>query len=187
LVLGGEQALGEAAVLELASEIEGHPDNVAACVLGGLTIAWTDSGRARAVRVPGVTGVRPVLLIPPFEASTKQARGLLPEHVSHGDAAFAAGRAALLIAALTGSPGALFTGTEDRLHQPYRVPAMPESAALMEKLRESGLAAVISGAGPTVLVLARDEVEIESVLAQLPAGWTGQTVDIAGHGAHVVG
>jgi homoserine kinase len=186
LVLAGDQELSQAAVLELASEIEGHPDNVAACILGGLAIAWSDSGTARAVRVDRLADVHPVLIVPPFEASTEQARGLLPKQVTHADAAFAAGRAALLVAALTGSPAALFAATEDRLHQPYRAPAMPESAALVDKLRTSGLPAVISGAGPTVLVLARDQVEVESALAQVPPGWGGQAVEVARGGAHLV-
>lgn len=186
LVLGGDQALPPEAVLQLANEIEGHPDNVAACLLGGLTIAWTEADGARAVRVEGVIGIHPVLAIPPFEASTKQARGLLPEVVPHADAAFDAGRSALLIAALTGVGSALLAATEDRLHQPYRIPAMPESAALVAGLRAAGLAAVISGAGPSVLTLARGEVEIEAVLARLPEGWSGQALEIAAEGAHIV-
>jgi homoserine kinase len=186
LVLGGEQALPMGAVLELASEIEGHPDNVAACLLGGLTVAWSDSGVARAVRVEGLADIHPVLAIPPFESNTKKARGLLPETVPHADAAFAAGRSALLIAALTAAPEALLAATEDRLHQPYRVPAMRQSAALVAKLRVAGLAAVVSGAGPTVLTLARDQVEVESVLALVPATWSGQALEVATHGAHLV-
>ncbi|MCW2495207.1 homoserine kinase [Jatrophihabitans sp.] len=185
LVLGGEQALPTAAVLALATELEGHPDNVAACILGGLTVAWTSDGTGRAVRVEGVTGVLPVVAIPPFEASTKTARGLLPESVPHADAAFNAGRAALLIAALTGAPEALLAATEDRLHQPYRVPAMAESAALVAALRASGHAAVVSGAGPTVLILARDQVEVHSLSPLIPEGWRAQALGITA-GAHVV-
>ena len=185
LVLGGGEQLPVDAVLALASDIEGHPDNVAACVLGGLTIAWTGAGGARAVRVAGVTGIRPVLAVPPFESSTEHARGLLPETVPHSDAAFNAGRAALLVAALTGAPTALLAATQDRLHQHYRVPAMPESAELVTALRDAGLAAVISGAGPTVMTLARDEVEIDAARQLTPEGWTVLAVEIAG-GAHVV-
>ena len=185
LVLGGAELLPREAVLALASEIEGHPDNVAACVLGGLTIAWTETSGACAVRVPGVSGVRPVLAVPPFESSTKQARGLLPESVSHADAALNAGRAALLIAALTGSPRALFAATEDRLHQSYRVPALPQSADLIVRLRDAGLPAVLSGAGPTVLTLARDQVEVDATTALVPEDWAVHAVDIA-EGAHTV-
>ena len=102
-------------------------------------------------------------LVPPFTASTELARGLLPDTVPHRDAAFTAGRAALLVTALTGSPEHLFAATEDRLHQHYRATAMPQSAALVAQLRSAGHAAVISGAGPTVLVLARGDVEGEAV------------------------
>jgi homoserine kinase len=186
LVLGGDRALSDDQLLALAGEIEGHPDNVAACVLGGLSIAWTDGKQCRAASLDCDPSIRPVALVPPFSASTKQARGLLPATVPHADAAFAAGRSALLVAALTGSPGALMAATEDRLHQPYRVPAMPQSAELLAGLRESGLPAVISGAGPTVLVLARDEAEVESAQARTPAGWTGLELAVDARGAHIV-
>jgi len=137
------------------------------------------------VRVAGVGGVIPVLAIPPFESSTKKARGLLPDAVPHADAARNAGRAALLIAALTGAPDSLFPGTEDRLHQSYRVSAMRRSANLMDKLRAAGHAAVISGAGPTVLTLARDQVEVDAVSAMISDTWMTRVVDIA-DGAHLV-
>jgi len=179
LVLGGDQELTLDDVLALANEIEGHPDNVAACLLGGLTIAWRDEARAHAVRVADVGGVLPVLAIPSFESSTKKARGLLPAEVPHADAARNAGRSALLVAALTGAPDALFAATEDRLHQSYRVPAMRRSATLMERLRASGHAAVISGAGPTVLTLARDEVEVDAISRIIPETWITRVAHIA--------
>lgn len=185
LVLGGEQELSIDDVVALAAEIEGHPDNVAACVLGGLTVAWTGDDGAHAVRVQRVGGVIPVLAIPSTASSTKQARGLLPAQVPHGDAARNAGRAALLIAALTGAPDALFAATEDWLHQQYRVPAMRKSAALVEQMRGAGHAAVISGAGPTVLTLARDQVEVEAIQARIPASWVTLVTSV-GDGATLV-
>jgi homoserine kinase len=185
LVEDGPTQLPVGAVLALASEIEGHPDNVAPCVLGGLTVAWMHGG-ARAVRRDLDPAIVPVVLIPPFTASTEVARGLLPDTVTHSDAAFAAGRAALLVAALTGSPQALLDATEDRLHQSYRAPAMPQSAALLAQLRAEGHPAVISGAGPTVLVLARGDVEAESVLARTPHGWVGQALPVEPIGARVI-
>jgi homoserine kinase len=171
LVVGGDGRLADADVLALASELEGHPDNVAPCLLGGLTVAWLAGGAARAVRRDVDPAIVPVALVPPFTASTEQARGLLPASVPHRDAAANAGRAALLVAALTGTPQALLDATEDRLHQGYRASAMPESAALVDRLRAAGHPAVISGAGPTVLVLARGDVEAEAVDAAAPAGW----------------
>ena len=184
LVDDGAETLPDGEVLALASEIEGHPDNVAACLIGGLTVAWQHDG-ARAVRRDVDPAVAPVVLVPPFTASTEQARGLLPETVPHRDAAFAAGRAALLIAALTGTPQALFDATEDRLHQSYRAPAMPRSAELVAELRAAGHPAVISGAGPTVLVLARGAAEADAVLAKAPDGWTGLAPAVDPHGAQV--
>lgn len=186
LVVGGEEAVPDAEVLALAAELEGHPDNVAACLLGGLTVAWTDDGRAQAVRLDCDPAISPVVLIPPFVASTEHARGLLPDQVAHDDATFNASRSALLIAALTGHPQALLAATEDRLHQPYRATAMPQSAELVADLRAGGLPAVISGAGPTVLVLARDQIEAKSVIARAPADWDAEVISVDPAGARIV-
>ena len=186
LVLGAERELPDDELLAIASEMEGHPDNVAACLLGGLTIAWTDGAAARAVGLKCDPAISPVALVPPFTASTAQARGLLPATVPHRDAAFVAGRAALLVAALTGSPAALMAATEDRLHQQYRQPAMPQSAELLAALRTAGLAAVISGAGPTVLVLARTDDEVARVASLGPSDWACLPLAVDIPGAHVV-
>lgn len=145
LVLG---PLPDDEVLALCAEIEGHPDNVAACLLGGLTLAY---GPAEAVRLPVDRRVAPVAFVPVTRSSTAKARKLLPESVPHADAARNAARAALLVEALGRRPDLLMAATEDRLHQPYRAEAMPRSAALMNALRAAGIPAVVSGAGPTVL------------------------------------
>jgi homoserine kinase len=186
LTVDGAQRLAPGAALELAADLEGHPDNVAPCLLGGLTIAWRHEGAARAVRRDVDPAVLPVVLVPPFTASTEVARNLLPASLPHADAAFAAGRAALLVAALTGTSQALFDATEDRLHQSYRAPAMPESYALVERLRAEGHAAVISGAGPSVLVLARGGVEADAVLDRAPQGWTAQVIAVDATGAEQI-
>jgi homoserine kinase len=183
LVLDGRERLPDGAVLALAADLEGHPDNVAACLLGGLTIAWMHDGGARAVRRDVDPAVVPVVLVPPFTASTELARGLLPDTVPHDDAAFAAGRSALLVAALTGTPQALFDATEDRLHQSYRASAMAQSYELMSALRAAGHPAVISGAGPTVLVLARGDVEARAVQDSTPDGWQAHLLSVDPHGA----
>jgi homoserine kinase len=154
LLIGGEAAMDDAAVLELATALEGHPDNVAACLLGGLTIAWTDSGGPRAARLDPHPDLRPVAFVPDTRASTAEARRALPAEVPHADAAFTAGRAALLTHALTAFPALLLPATEDRLHQRYRAGQMRRSASLVDKLRADGVPAVISGAGPTVLAFA---------------------------------
>jgi homoserine kinase len=172
--------LDRAKLVALANEIEGHPDNVAAAVLGGFTIAWTEGAEGRAVRLEPVEGLAAVVFVPDTRVLTKEARGLLPSAVPHGDAAANAGRAALLVAALTARPELLMTATEDRLHQEYREPAMPESLALVHKLRGSGLPAVISGAGPTVLVLGS-----ATDLPVAPDGWSRYELQIDPVGVQV--
>jgi homoserine kinase len=166
-------------VLPLANVLEGHPDNVAPCLFGGLTIAWVAPGaaglpEARAVRLDPHPEVRPVAFIAPEPVSTKVARGLLPASVSHADAAGNAGRAALLIAALTAHPDVLLDGTEDKLHQDYRAPVMPHAHDLVTRLRAAGVPAVVSGAGPSVLAFLTEN-PTEDVLKRLDstAGETG--------------
>jgi homoserine kinase len=169
LVPDGPDRMSDDALLALASELEGHPDNAAACLLGGLTLAWADGPDVHAIRLEPRPDLRATALVPSTELATETARGLLPKTVPHADAAHAAGRAALLVAALTGvqDDGLLLPATEDRLHQGYREPAMPATLALVAALRSAGHAAVVSGAGPTVLVLATGE----ATAVTAPAGW----------------
>ncbi|AOY56287.1 homoserine kinase [Candidatus Rhodoluna planktonica] len=146
-------------LLELATEIEGHPDNVAPALFGGLTIAWTDETGPHYKKLFVHRGVALLELVPNHKMSTALARSLQPESVPHEDAVFNVSRSALLIAALTQSPDLLMAATEDRLHQDYRAAAMPETNSLVELMRENGHAAVVSGAGPSVLVLASDPLQ----------------------------
>jgi homoserine kinase len=146
-------SLADTELLRLATRLEGHPDNVAACLAGGLTIAWMSDSGARAARLAPVAGLTPVLCVPDIPLSTAHARGLLPPTVPHADAAANAAHAALLVAGLTTDPALLMAGTEDFLHQPYRAPAMPATAGLIGRLRAAGIPAVVSGAGPAVLAL----------------------------------
>lgn len=144
-------------LLAIASSLEGHPDNVAPCLFGGLTIAWIDAnGDARSKQLAVHRGVSVLALVPEQTMSTKLARTLQPEHVAHADAIFNLSRSALLVAALIQSPELLLEATEDRLHQGYRAAAMPHTAKLVAALRAQGIAAVVSGAGPSVLVLCAD-------------------------------
>jgi homoserine kinase len=186
LVVGGDTVLDDRDVLALAAEIEGHPDNVAPCLLGGLTVAWSDNGRLDAVRLDVDPVISPVVLVAPTAASTHEARNLLPERVPHADAVFNASRAALLAAALTGHRDALLAATDDRLHQPYRADAIPQSAALVATLRAAGLPAVVSGAGPSVLVLARGDAEAAAAVAHVPDGWRAEPVAVDHEGAQLV-
>lgn len=178
LVEGGAERLDDAAALQLAHDLEGHPDNVAAALLGGLTIAWLDRGRAVAHRLDASVPV--TVLVPPEPVSTEAARGLLPADVPHADAAANAGRAALLVAALTGAPEHLLAATDDRLHQSFRASAMPDSYSLVRALRARNVPAVISGAGPTVLAFARGLAHVA------PDGWELKELAVAPEGAHVV-
>lgn len=169
--------------LQLAASIEGHADNVAASLFGGLVIAWNDSGRFHATRLEPRADLRPVALVPEVTSSTHATRGLLPETVPHADAAFAAGRAALAVQALTGDPGLLLAATEDRLHQDYREAAWPETISLIRRLRAAGVAAVVSGAGPTVLAFPPGgdlpgDVDTEGFRAlELPVDLAGVRID----------
>jgi homoserine kinase len=207
------------AVLPLATEIEGHPDNVAPCLFGGLTIAWLAEGddhraggsgeipRARAVRLDPLPGITPVAIIAPEPVSTRVARGLLPSQVAHADAARNAGRAALLVAALTACPQALLDATEDWLHQDYRAPAMPATDRLVRSLRAAGIPAVVSGAGPSVLAFltdgaaatagpqvqvtgmpdrdVRDSTVLDSTVREAGIGWLVSPLDVERQGASV--
>ncbi|MET7947433.1 homoserine kinase [Micromonospora sp. NPDC005324] len=153
LVVDGEHRLDDAGALRLAAEIEGHPDNVAPCLLGGFTVAWSEPGGARAVSLPVAAAVRPTVFVPAERGLTATARAALPATVPHGDAALTAGRAALLVHALTTDPTLLLPATVDRLHQDYRAAGMQSTSALVSALRAADVAAVVSGAGPTVLAL----------------------------------
>ncbi|MBO0854847.1 MAG: homoserine kinase [Nocardia sp.] len=160
-------------LVQLASEFEGHPDNAAASVLGGIVVSWTESDRVgefeantspdrgqrvyRAVRLEPHARLRATALVPQERSSTAHTRGLLPDMVPHGDAAFNVSRAALAVVALTERPDLLLPATEDRLHQGYRSPALPSTTAWIARLRAAGLAAMVSGAGPTILALGTEE------------------------------
>lgn len=176
-LVGGEDRLDDATLFQLATDLEGHPDNVAPALFGGLTISWVDGAAAAVERLDCQVPV--TVFVPPTAVSTAEARGLLPETVSHADAVFNAGRSALLVAALLHAPHRLISATEDRLHQTYRSAAMPESYRLVRSLRVEGVPAVISGAGPTVLAFAR------GVDDALPDGWALHHLDVDAGGAVV--
>jgi homoserine kinase len=200
--LAGADVSPEAA-LPLANQLEGHPDNVAPCLFGGLTIAWLGSPRAgvrgskggeaplgvKAIRLETLPGITPVAIIAPKPVSTEVARGLLPSHVPHADAARNAGRSALLVGALTTRPDALLDATEDLLHQDYRAPAMPETHDLVCRLRTAGIPAVVSGAGPSVLAFlgtgpaGRDM--LDSTVKETGIGWLVSPLDVERQGASV--
>ena len=146
-------------MLEIATEFENHPDNVAPALFGGLSIAWEDQQGPHTKKLSVHRGVSPLVLVPSTKMSTELARSMQPESVPHSDAVFNVSRSALLVAAMVSSPELLLAATEDKLHQNYRAAAMPETDQLIQLLRSNGHAAVVSGAGPSVLVLASDPAQ----------------------------
>ncbi len=185
----GRPVLSDDVLVQLASEFEGHPDNAAASVLGGAVVSWMSSSREddraglssagedgrpgprssgatpvyAATRLDVHPDIRIVAAIPQEQSSTAQTRVLLPESVTHVDARFNISRVALLTVALTARPDLLMTATEDRLHQPQRASAMPASAEVLRYLRNQGVAAVLSGAGPAVLALTTGDLPDSAV------------------------
>ncbi len=182
LVAGGSLLMDDDAVFALAAELEGHPDNVAPAMYGGCTVAYRAGGRFHAATVAVDPRVQVVAFVPAEGVATTVARALLPAMVPHGDAAANAGRAALLVAALSRQPELLLAATEDRLHQDYRETAMPATLELVRALRGDGMAAVVSGAGPTVLVLT-DGSQQGTVVRRAPEGWQTLAVPIDRSGA----
>lgn len=184
--------LSEDDLLRFATDLEGHPDNVAPALFGGLTIAWVNANQEpKFKRLVVHRGVSPLVLVPDFTMSTELARSLQPKQVPHEDAVFNLSRSALLVAAMTQSPEVLFEATEDRLHQNYRGEAMPATRDLVATLRKAGFAAVVSGAGPSVLVLAADPAEriaAAKIAETQPGGWTPHflAVDIKGATVEVI-
>lgn len=193
LIPAGPSALPRDAVLRLASELEGHPDNVAACLAGGLTVVWPGPDGPRMARLAPLPEIVPVACVAPAPLATEQTRKVLPGTVSHRDAAANAGLAALLIAALTAGPAdstVLLDATADRLHQPFRFPVMPATAELVGRLRAAGIPAVVSGAGPSVLAFmvrgTSPGLEVlDSIVSETGTGWHVSPLTVDRHGARV--
>jgi homoserine kinase len=233
LAADGADRLPDAAVLRLAADLEGHPDNVAACLAGGLTIAWRpggaggeapdsgvggdgpgsrvggEAGGSGAGVVPGANGnprsgrgpvgllrldvlgtLAAVVCVAPTAMATHEARCALPAVVPHADAAANAARSALLVAGLTSDPSVLFDATEDFIHQRYRAAAMPETADLLGRLRRAGIAAVVSGAGPSVLALGLSDAQpglaaVGSIARETGIAWLVTPLKVDRQGATV--
>ena len=191
LVLTGTDKMSDEALLNIASEMEGHPDNVAAALFGGATVAWQEDGKskpiARAIHLPVDPRIQVVAFIPATSLATRKARTMLPESIPFADAQRNSTNAALLTQALTIRPDLLFRATEDFLHQSYRQEAMPSSYALMSKLRSAGVAAFISGAGPTVLALHMgDQEESDQLMRAGGAKFESKSLEIASRGASLL-
>jgi homoserine kinase len=193
------ERLDEQTVFDLAAAAEGHPDNASAALFGGCTLSWVAAEpiagvlpRAHRVQLDIDPRISAVLCLPDVELATSRARAMLPEHVPHAHAAFNAARTALLVHALAGRPDLLPEATRDRLHQSQRAPAMPQTAALVAAVRARGVAAMVSGAGPSVLVLgeqAAAQDAVRSVLAEEPGqvgDWQVLPLGVDRAGTHLV-
>jgi homoserine kinase len=145
-------------LLGRALELESHADNLAAALLGGVCLTWEEDGAQRLARVASGLPFLPVALVPDTRVSTEAARAALPSTLAHGDAAYTAGRAALLGAALaSGSPELFAAALDDRLHEPFRAANAPLLAAVRAELPPGAVGATLSGSGPTVIVWTRPE------------------------------
>ena len=177
----------------IACALEGHPDNASASVFGGATLSVTEAGeplpRTRTVPLRLDSRIVPVVLVPHTTLSTHTARSVLPEVVPLATAAANSSRTGVLVHALTSDPSLLVVGTADLLHQEPRRPSYPQSMALVDALRGSGLAATISGAGPSVLVLTTAEhvEQVGEIAAAQADAWQVLTPGVAERGVHLVG
>lgn len=159
------EPLSQDELFQLASELENHPDNVGASIFGGIVAAAWDGERAEAVRLDPPKGLAVLVVIPAFELETKKARGVLPTSVAMADAVFNVSHSSLLTAALAaGRFDVLRRAMRDRLHQPYRAPLIPGMETILREAGDYGaLGAVLSGAGPTLLLLAEESCDRERV------------------------
>lgn len=191
-LIGDPDVLAPQEILELGTDMEGHPDNVAPAVLGGATVAWLEEGRPGALRLDPPNGISPVVFVPEYELSTSTARAALKDEVARADAIYNLSRAALLAALMAGARTAadgasfhelLMNATRDRLHQEQRRSAMEPSLALVDWLRAGGMAAVVSGAGPSVLSL--EQVPASVRHDAQAAGWRVLTLPVATEGVRI--
>ena len=173
-------------LLERAVTFEGHADNVAPCLLGGITVSTAES----TLRIDPPAAIKPLVCVAPQAMQTKVARAALPTEVSRADATANLGRAALLVAALSqGRSDVLMDATKDLLHQPVRFGLMPESGELVRALRAEGIAAFLAGAGPSVAALVDDKAALDgetTARALLPEGWDVRLESIDPQGARIV-
>lgn len=188
LVLNGEDHMSDIQLLSLATDMEGHPDNVSASLFGGATISWFEvekhKSSAHCIHLNVDPRIQALAFIPSKALATSKARKMLPDSIPFADAVRNTTNAAVMSHALTTRPDLLFVATEDFLHQSYRAEAMPESYALVQKLRGAGVAAFISGAGPTVLALhTLDQREVEELKLAGGKAFEATPLEIASRGA----
>ncbi len=177
-----EARLSPDRLLEVAVDLEGHADNVSACLRGGMAVAYLSADGWRAERIDPGSHLRPVVLVPEAErVATQDARRVLPRSIPLQSVSFNLGRVALAVLALTGRPDLIGPALEDRVHQPYRLPLMPSARALFEDLRQAGFPVCVAGSGPSLLAFETDGRR----LWDLGPGWRVLRPPVAGEGAAV--
>lgn len=161
--------LSKEQLLNYATEIEGHPDNVAPALLGGITISYMDEQGAHSLRFLPQKELRFIAVVPEQPLSTHKARQAIPQQIPHQDAVFNASRTALYVGALmSGNYQYLSAALEDRLHQPYRMPLITGIEAVFEAAKSSGAyGAIISGAGSTLMAYADPEKDCTKIAAAM--------------------
>lgn len=181
LTVDGEERLDDASCLAVATQMEGHPDNIAAATYGGFTVAWDGHGSVGVLQLQPHHDIVLTAFVSSVELSTAKARQALPSTVPHAHAAANSAHAAMMVEAMTRRPDLLMTASHDFLHQEYRRPVMPGSLKLIDELRSDGIAAVMSGAGPTVLAIT-DAEHAAGLQETSREGWTAMamTPDLAG-------
>ena len=189
-------ALSADDLLRLGTRLEGHPDNMAPCLLGGVRVSvLAEDGSVKQSPVPTPARIYPVVFVPDVPLPTVEARAVLPSSVPYHDALFNVARASLLVAAFaTGDFSLVREATRDRLHQPYREPLFPAGRALMDAADAAGaLGACVSGAGPTILAFCGDQASAVTVMAEMAAAAAAaqvagrpQALGLTQVGAHVV-
>ncbi|CAB4907142.1 MAG: homoserine kinase [Actinobacteria bacterium] len=184
MVVEGDELLPDALLLQAALGLESHPDNLAAALYGGFTNAWLEGEGARSVRHEIHSMIMPIIAVPQFQVPTSQARNALTPMVSRQDATFNIARSALLVHALTSDPTVLFAATDDRIHQDSRRSVYPASMELLDDLRAQGLPAVISGAGPSVLIFGAAG-EVDQVKSAAGESWRVSEQKVGTRGVYV--
>lgn len=179
--------LDKQAQVQIASTFEGHPDNAGASVLGAGVVSWTNTPidgvsapAYHARRIDVHPDIKATAFIPDFHASTEAIRRVLPSDISHVDARFNVSRTAVMTVALRDDPELLWEGTRDRMHQTYRAEVLPVTAEWVNRLRNLGYPAFLSGAGPTILVLSTEPVDSALVEEARGRGMKVLELDIAG-------
>ncbi len=181
-ILGANSIMGNTLdkedILNIATQLEGHPDNVAPAIYGGLMISVMDEDGIVTNRLELSDDLRFIALVPEFQLSTAEARAVLPREIPLKDAVYNAGRVSILISALaTGRDDLIFQGLKDRIHQPYRGVLIPDFDRIIEISRKFGaLGSYLSGAGSTIMCIVKGDTgrflsDMEKYLSRLPNNW----------------